>query len=142
VTVETAALDTITYPWQTRLPGWTITFLGARPGLRGVTYVDDRRIEIYVRPQDSVERTAWVVAHELGHAVDVTYNDPQDRAAWRAQRHSDAPWWPDDYARDFDTLAGDFAEAFAVAQTGGQSSSALGQPSAEDLALLDQLATR
>ena len=136
---EVAALAAIAYPWQTRLPGWTITFLGAKPGLKGATFVDDHRIEIYVRPQDSLQQTVWVVAHELGHAVDDALNDDADRATWRAQRHSTAAWWPDDGANDFDTLAGDFAETFAVSQTGGRSSSTLGQPTADDLRLITQL---
>jgi hypothetical protein len=103
-----------------------------------------KRIEIYVRPTDTAEALARVVAHELGHAVDLTRNDALDRARWRTARGiaPTVPWWPDGTADDFATVSGDFAEAFAAWQTGVVSRSEVaGQPTADQLALLASLAS-
>jgi hypothetical protein len=140
---ETMAL--ITFPWRRTLPGWSIAFLPARAGLRGLTRVDDRRIEIYLRDGDSAASSARVVAHELGHAVDVELNSPSDRERWRAVRGvpPSVSWWPGNEVSDFDTLAGDFAEAFATMLTGSVSLSRVAPPPGPaDLAVLAELATR
>jgi hypothetical protein len=135
-------LARISYPWRTRLPGWEIVFLEARPALRGITLPATKRIEIYVRTSDTAESLARVVAHELGHAADVTLNDALDRSRWRAARGVGplVPWWPDAAAADFATLGGDFAEAFAAWQTGVASLSAVaGAPTDDQLSLLASL---
>ena len=80
--------------------------------------------------------------HELGHVVDVELNTNDDRRRWREQRGigEDVPWWPSAEAPDFETGAGDFAEAFAVLETGVATRSSVGsQPTADDLALLREL---
>lgn len=139
-----ATVARISYPWEEQLRGWVVAFLPARDGLRGLTLPDSRRIEIYVRVADTPETLARVLAHEFGHAVDVTRNDVRDRQAWRAARGAAAsvPWWPSDAAADFATLAGDFAEAFATWQTGAASeSTAAGPLTDEQLALLASLAS-
>ena len=139
-----ATVARISYPWEEQLRGWVVAFLPAREGLRGLTLPDSRRIEIYVRDADTPETLARVLAHELGHAVDVTRNDARDRQAWRTARGAAAsvPWWPNDSAADFATLAGDFAEAFATWQTGAASeSTAAGPLTDEQLALLASLAS-
>lgn len=141
--LATATLARISYPWRQTLPGWDIAFLPGKAGLRGLTLPSSRRIEIYVRSSDTPATLARVVAHELGHAVDVTLNNAADRARWRAARGVDdtVPWWPEPSVTDFATLAGDFAEAFAVWQTGVTSQSTVaGQPTAAQLALLASLA--
>ena len=114
------ALELIEYDWRTRLPNWEIVFESAREEMRGLTLPPRYRIEVYVRPDDSVEFIARVIAHELGHAIDLELNDDDDRSRWRAVRgvSDDVPWWPEGTSYDFDTLAGDFAEAFAVLETG------------------------
>ncbi len=113
-----AALGRIGYPWSERLPGWTIEFLDGRKGLYGLTVVDEKRIEIYVRVDQTDDLLDHIVAHELGHAVDVTLNDGDDRRRWQAARGiEDEPWWPNAAASDFHTGAGDFAESFAYWQT-------------------------
>ncbi len=137
------ALDRISYPWQDRLPGWTVEFDDGREGLFGLTLVDDKRIEIYVRDDQSDDLLVHIVAHELGHAVDVTLNDGDDRRAWQAARGiEDAPWWPSSAASDFRTGAGDFAESFAYWQAESDNfRSKLGRvPDAVQLELIAELA--
>lgn len=119
VAVGRAALAEISYPWERTLPEWTIEFHPARDGLYGLTLVPEQRIEVYVRPDQSPGMVAHVIAHELGHAVDVSLNDGEDRNRWTAARGlDDAPWWPESGATDFSTGAGDFAESFAAWQVG------------------------
>ncbi len=132
----------ISYPWLDRLPGWRIEFLTDGNGVRGLTYSVERRIEVFVRPDDTAWDVARVVAHELGHAVDLTYNDTGVRQRWREQRAipDDAPWWPGSGAADFATGAGDFAECFATWQVGSASlSTVAGACNDEDLALVASL---
>ncbi|HUP72277.1 MAG TPA: hypothetical protein VM282_04455 [Acidimicrobiales bacterium] len=139
------AMALIAFAWRETLPGWSIAFLPAKAGLRGLTRVDDRRIEIYVRDSDSAASLARVVAHELGHAIDVELNSPGDRERWRAVRgvSPSVRWWPDNAVSDFDTLAGDFAEAFATLLTGSVSLSRVAPaPGPDALAVLAELAAR
>jgi hypothetical protein len=95
-----------------------------------------------VRESQSTELLAHVIAHELGHAVDVTLNDGPDRRRWEDARGLDsAPWWPGNGATDFSTGAGDFAESFAAWQVGDASfrSKLGGSPTTEQIALLAEL---
>lgn len=124
-----ATLGTLDYPWQEL--GWTILFLGPRAGLQGMTYPHEQRIELYVRPGQSADDLAVVVAHELGHAVDVTFNDSTRRERWRDLRAlpDDMPWFGCDGCTDYATPAGDFAEVFAWWLTEGRDyRSELGPP--------------
>jgi len=110
---EQAALDLIPFHWQQLR--YDIVFLGARPGLRAMTFSDKRRIEIYARPQDDVHLLAYDIAHELGHAIDLSYNTHEKRKQWMHLRGIDpaTPWFGCDRCSDFATPAGDFAETFA-----------------------------
>ena len=138
-----AALAEISYPWRQLLPEWEIQFLSGEVGAYGYTLTRENRIDIYVREDQSHELLAHVVAHEIGHAVDVTLNDSDDRARWQAMRDIEGePWWPDNRAADFATGAGDFAESFAAWQVGPDSfRSQLGEaPNEAELALLAELA--
>lgn len=113
-----------------RLPGWSLTFGPARDDVRGLTTPDTRHIQIFVRPDDDEQQLARVVAHEIGHALDLELNSPGDRARWLEVRGLDQafPWWPSGTTRDFHVGAGDFAEAFASWQTGVASVSEVGGP--------------
>ncbi len=136
------ALELIAYNWQAGLPGWSIVFAPGREHVLGLTYVDTKTIEIYVRDDQTPALLAHVIAHEMGHAVDVTLNDGDERRRWQETRGvGTAPWWPGEGATDFSTGAGDFAESFAAWQVGpGNFRSKLADaPSAEQLGLLAEL---
>jgi hypothetical protein len=137
-----AALARVSFDWRTAFPNWLVEFRGPRNGLRALTYPEQKRIEIFVRASDTPASLHRVFAHELGHVVDVERNSDDDRQRWIAQRGIDGgtPWWPSAEAPDFATGAGDFAEAFAVWETGVTTrSSVAGQPSAADLDLIREL---
>lgn len=131
--VGQAALGQISYDWSSRLTGWTIDFRPGRSSLRGLTFVAERRIEVYVHTGD-VWTIAPITAHEIGHALDITLNNTASRRAWKEQRgmEPDAPWWPTAGSHDFVTGSGDFAECFAGTQVGAASRSAYGTCSAAD----------
>lgn len=136
------ALNRVVYPWQEKFPEWEVVFRGPRDGIRALTFPEEKRIEIFIRSSDTTASLHRVFAHELGHVIDVEFNSGSDRDRWVAQRGlpSAAPWWPTAEAPDFATGAGDFAEAFAVWETGVTTRSTLGgQPTADDLALLREL---
>jgi hypothetical protein len=136
------ALSTFSYDWRNGIPGWEISFHEARSGVLGYTFVDERRIEVYVRPEMSDALLAHVIAHEIGHAVDVTHNSGEDRKRWQRLRGiEDEPWWPGSGATDFSTGAGDFAESFAAWQVGDNSfRSMIGDsPGAAEITLIAEL---
>jgi hypothetical protein len=136
------ALARLSYPWRQRLTGWSIVFLPGRPGLLGGTWTYEQRIEVYVRDSQTPEEVAFTLAHEMGHAVDVTLMSEQMRQQWKDARGIDhsVPWWVDSGATDFSSGSGDWAEAFAVWQVGGQSHTRVApQPGAAELALLARL---
>jgi len=136
------ALDTMHLDWRTLFPEWQVEFLAGREGLRALTYPHEQRIEVFVRRDDTTETLHRVLAHEFGHVIDVELNSSADRDRWAAQRQlaESVAWWPGESAPDFATGAGDFAEAFAVLETGVHSqSSVAGQPSSEDLTVLNEL---
>ncbi|NNC81110.1 MAG: hypothetical protein HKN94_13265, partial [Acidimicrobiales bacterium] len=117
------------------LPGWTIEYNPSRPNFRGLTFPYEKRIELYVRPSDTPRSLAGILAHEIGHAIDVTHFSANDRKRWLEIRGvPNAQWWPDAYASDFETGAGDFAEAFAYwALRDANSSKLAGTPSSAQL---------
>lgn len=136
------AIAAIDYPWEEELSGWDVTFLRGTGNIAGYTWSREQRIEVFVRPGATSADLARIFAHELGHAVDVTKNDGDERREWLAIRGVEsAPWWPVNGAADFSTGAGDFAEAFAVWQVGdGDYRGELAPPpTADQLELLERL---
>ncbi len=142
----TEALTLISYDWPTELPGWRIEFVEDDSPVAGYTWSREERIEVFVRPGADAHDLARILAHELGHAVDVTLNRPEHRAEWLSGRGiaADTPWWPSSGAADFRTGAGDFAEVFAAWQIGNADfRSEVGPvPTASDLDRVARLATR
>lgn len=139
-----AALEGLRYRWSELLPLWTIEFKAPNEDLFGLTHTQEMRIEIFVRADQTEEMLQHVIAHELGHAVDVTLNDGDDRRRWQEARGiEDKDWWPGSGATDFATGAGDFAESFAAWQVGPEDfRSELGDaPSVRSLDLLALLAS-
>ncbi len=144
--VGAAALERLTYDWEAGLPGWSIRFLPGRDGLLGATWPEDQQIDLYVRDGHNVDDILHVLAHELAHAVDVTWFDEDDRATWRAARGfpADRAWFGGAGESDYATPSGDFAEAFAVSQAGPvrYRGVAAPTPNPEQLQLVAQLAAR
>ena len=138
VLIGQQAEDLLPFDWEEVIPGWEINYRGHNQGFRGLTYPFEDTIEIFVREDDSPELVASILAHEIGHAIDVTYLQGSDRDAWLEVRGIEgAPWWADAYASDFQSGAGDFAEAFAVWAVGDRSSSEIaGQPTQAQLDVL------
>jgi len=133
----TAALGRISYPWQQL--GYRINFLGPQGGVSGRTSPRSMGfIDIYVRPDESVDMLAHVIAHEIGHAVDLTYGNDQRRQVWEQLRGmSSRAWFTCNMCEDFATPAGDFAETFAYWQLHDFSRSELAPaPTPEQLAQL------
>ena len=129
------------FDWEEILPGWQVNYRGPNAGFRGLTYPYDQTIEIFVRETDTPQRVASILAHELGHAVDVAHLTPAERNMWLTIRGiEDAPWWPDAFASDFQSGAGDFAEAFATWAVDDPSSSEIAaQPTDEQIAFVARL---
>lgn len=124
----------ITYDFRAVLDGWTIEYGGPREGFRGNTNTVTRTINVYVSANDTPADVADVIAHEVGHAVDVMYLDDGQRNGWLQQRGIPEPWWPHSGASDFNVGAGDFAEAVAAVIVGSASDSEYGTFSEADLA--------
>jgi hypothetical protein len=82
----------VRYPLD-RLAGWRFAFVAAEPdeARDGSTWLRDRRIAVYVRPNWTPEETANVFAHELGHAHDAVFFSPRQRD--RYLRLRGLGWW-------------------------------------------------
>lgn len=97
--------------------GFRVEFAGARKGYLGLTHLEERRIEVFVRAcgTQSDELLRHVMAHELGHAYDTTHLSAATRRAWMAARGIPAGthWYGCSGCADFATPAGDFAEVYA-----------------------------
>src|SRR5688500_7450123 len=78
------ALEQIDYPIENL--GWTVAFLPGKPGFLGLAIGPKRRIEIYVRSSHGVSDVAHTLAHELGHAVDLTYGSDYRRSEYLRMR--------------------------------------------------------
>jgi hypothetical protein len=134
-----AVLNGLSYPWP-RL-GFPILFLPGRRGMLGTTFVEERRIEIYVRPEEGPAELAHVIAHEIGHAVDLTYGTQARRDEWMRLRGLDptSGWWGCPGCADYATPSGDFAEVFSSWVNGSWSefrSRLAGPPAPADLQAL------
>ena len=95
-----------------RLPGWQIAFLPPHTGFQGRTF-PDRGVEVYVSSGNTARAVSYDLAHEIGHAVDLTYSTRALRLAYRSIRGIPAATlWFGCAIPDFATPSGDFAESF------------------------------
>ncbi len=143
LSVGQAGIARVPYNWSAAFPNWTVVVMPGREGVRALTFPDTNRVELYVRSDDTPGSVARVFAHELGHVIDLELNSQADRDAWRAARGApnSVPWWPSGQTYDFDTMAGDFAEAVAAWLVGSSSQSRVGGGfTTEQLVLVAQLA--
>jgi len=110
---QEAVLALIPFRWQQLK--YDIVFMPPRTGVRAMIFSGDHRIEVYARPQDDNGLVAYDIAHELGHAIDLTYNNDETRKKWMQLRGIDpsTSWFGCDRCSDYATPAGDFAESFA-----------------------------
>jgi len=108
--------------------GYSISFHPGNANYYGLTFSGPRTIEIYVRPESSDAHLAYVVAHEVGHAIDHILNSADDRVRWRSVRgiSQEINWWPSSGRGDLATPAGDFAECFAAWAVGSPGYSSWG----------------
>lgn len=129
------------FDWNDVLPGWTITYNESNTEFRGLTYPYDKSIDLFVRDNDTPESLAGILAHEVGHAIDVTHLNDAQRQEWSETRSiENSQWWPDAYASDFETGAGDFAESFAFWAVQDPSSSKIAHtPTTSQLVALESL---
>ena len=111
---EKSALDLIQYPWHDLQ--YEIVFRPPQTGIRAMIFPPQHRIEIYVRPGDDYRLLAYDIAHELGHAIDLTFNTDATRKIWMKERGIEAgtAWFGCSGCSDYATPAGDFAESFAT----------------------------
>ncbi|HVM10261.1 MAG TPA: hypothetical protein VM345_17485 [Acidimicrobiales bacterium] len=137
------AMAFISYPVDR--VGYRISFVGPRNGYLGLTSTTAKTITIYVRPTQTTLEIAKIVAHELGHAVDVEFTDDGERALYRQIRGIDGrSWYPTcSGCTDYSSVAGDFAEVFARWLLGDVSfvSTVTAAPTAAQLAALGPIFT-
>lgn len=138
-----AALASLRRPADAQ--AFRVEFLPGRSDVLGLAYLQERRIEIFVRSctelSDSLLRQ--VLAHEIGHLVDASRMPATRREEWLRTRGiaPGTPWQGCNACADFATPAGDFAEVYAQWQRGARDNlSELA--SAPDAAALDQIAAR
>jgi hypothetical protein len=114
------ALSMIAFPWQQLK--YDIVFMPPRPGFRAMTFPKAHKIEVYARPLDEPGLVAYDIAHEIGHAIDMTFNTKETRKKWMVLRGIDpaTPWFGCSRCSDYNTPAGDFAETFAFLMFGAE----------------------
>ncbi len=122
-------------PYNWRALGFSVVLAGGRTGLLGLTEPQDRSITIYVRAGQSDRSLLDTLAHEIGHAVDITYGTKARRDEYLRLRGISSAWWPCGSCSDYASGAGDFAEVFAVWVVGSHSFSSqlAGRPTAAQL---------
>jgi hypothetical protein len=134
--IGAAAEALIPYDFRAALPDWTVSYAEPRSGYLGNTNTVTRTITVYISDDATPEAVAGVLAHEVGHAMDVMFLNDDARQRWLTSRGIDEPWWPQSGAGDFHLGAGDFAEAVAVILANSPSDSHHAPFTAAQLALV------
>lgn len=102
------------------IPEWTIIWSDTSPGATAMTYRDSRTIIMSngdLGPDPF--RRARVLGHEIGHAIDFSRLDEDQRNQWMIMRALTGAWYGCWGCADFGTPAGDWAEAVGHTITGG-----------------------
>ena len=129
----------IRYQWRNMLPNWEICYQPEGFEAGAETDVQNRQITIYVNSEASPAEVSASLAHEIAHAIDMTYFDDDDRFSWIEARGLPAVWWPGDGLTDYCVGSGDFAEAVSAAWVGSPSYSAYGEFSDHQLHMAQEL---
>ena len=129
----------IGWDFRSALPSWRVVHADTHPNWRGVTNTIERTVTLFDRPVTSIDEAAAVLAHELGHAVDIDMLDDADRRSWLELRSIDTGWWAGEAQADFDVGAGDFAEAVAAYLLDSPTRSPHGDYTDEQLAFVAQV---
>lgn len=110
-----SALLLILWDWRGLLPGWTLEFRCDEIDVQGEAFAYERRIRVYVTQVMGILDIAMIIAHEFGHALDVTYLDNDDRNAWLMMRGLPGRhiWWAGKGETDYHVGSGDWAESVA-----------------------------
>lgn len=96
-------------------PGIHVDCLGPRPDVSGLAHPRTGLIEIFWRPEWTLDYGMSVLGHELGHQYDFTVMTYTDREQWKQLRGLEGMAWRGcSDCNDFYTPAGDFAEAFVL----------------------------
>ncbi len=138
-----AALASLRRPADAQ--AFRVEFLPGRSEVLGLAYLQERRVEIFVRScaelSDGLLRHA--LAHEIGHLVDESRMTTSRRTQWLSTRGiaPGTPWLGCNGCRDFRTPAGDFAEVYAQWQRGSTDNLSELAP-APAASALDQLAAQ
>ncbi len=125
------ALEKVNWNW--RPEGWTIEFQPGKAGYLGMKYRDEKKVVIWVRPKQSPEDVASVIAHELAHVYSQLYINVKLQREWLKARGlpRTTRWSPPDVKEgkpeksDYSYGEGDFAESVAWTLQGGKFSSRL-----------------
>jgi hypothetical protein len=119
-------LETFPYPWAVLDYEVVIRSFDEDEWVRGLAIPDERRIELFVDEDTTLEALAATFAHEVGHALhQICGDDILD--VWRERRgiDGDVPnYVPPPH--DYDSVAEDFAEAMRQFLGFGESLSTVG----------------
>jgi hypothetical protein len=145
------ALAQIHWDWKSLLGSWRIHFLPGRVGYLGMAYLNECRIDIWVRPDQKASAVAGIIVHELAHRVDYLYITEEQRDEWRRIRGipQKTPWLlmvpvsmasSDSPPTDDDIGAGDFAKCVAWTLQGAYAkfSKPLGPPTQKQQQVIRQ----
>jgi hypothetical protein len=112
-------------------PGWTVVFEDEHPAYLGLADSRTRTITLYLRASLPDRVLLWTLYHEVGHSHDFTFLNTAKRDRWSVARgYEGETWFGCNHCTDYQTPAGDWAEALASCHTGwdDQWRSELGAP--------------
>ena len=129
----------ISYDWAAQLPGWTVKYQGDSAGYKGLTHRPTKTVTIYIDAGSTAHDVAEILAHEIGHALDITHFNDDQRVEWLEARNMPMTWWAGEGVSDFHSGAGDFAEAVAALWVDSPSKADHGEFTEAQLALAAEM---